>query len=557
MDRPLLISAVLRHAEAQHPDREMVSITADHPRHRQTFGQAFGRARQLANVLREAGMQRGDRIATLAWNDFRHFEIYYAVSCSGYVCHTINPRLFEDQIAYIANHAADRWLFLDPAFLPLVEKLQHRLGSIERYVILTSAQNMPATTLRGAISYEALLVGQSAAFDWPEFDERTASSLCYTSGTTGEPKGVLYSHRSTILHCLASALPDSYCLSSREVMLPVVPMFHVNAWGLPYSCVMAGTKLVFPGPKMGDAATLQQLIESEQVTLSAAVPTVWQTMLGYLEQSGKNLAPLRRVVSGGSAVPAALMQVYRERFGVEIIHAWGMTETSPIGTMGTLSAQAHACDEQRQAVIRTKQGRTVFGIELKITDDEGRELPHDGRAFGALKVRGPWVASSYFQQPAGSPANVAFDADGWFNTGDVATICPMGYLQITDRTKDVIKSGGEWISSIELENLAVAHPGVAQAAVVAIHHPKWQERPLLVVVVKAGCSVSRDELLAFYGGKIAKWCIPDDVVFVEQLPLTATGKISKLQLRQRLADYRWPEGLDGAVQSPMAAQRAQ
>jgi fatty-acyl-CoA synthase len=557
MDRPLLISTVLRHAEQQHPEREMVSITADHPRHRQTFRQAFRRSRQLANVLAAAGMQRGDRIATLAWNDFRHFEIYYAVSCSGYVCHTINPRLFEDQIVYIANHAADRWLFIDPAFVPMVEKFQARLTSIERYVVLTSEAHMPATTLPGAISYEALIAGQSEEFDWPQFDERTASSLCYTSGTTGEPKGVLYNHRSTILHCLASALPDSYCLSSREVMMPVVPMFHVNAWGLPYSCVMAGTKLVFPGPKMGDAATLQQLIESEQVTLSAAVPTVWQTMVGYLEQTGKNLASLRRVVSGGSAVPAALMALYRERYGVEIVHAWGMTETSPIGTMCTLSYQAQDADEQQQAMIRTKQGRSVYGIELKITDDAGRELPHDGRAFGALKVRGPWVASGYFQQAPGTPANAAFEADGWFNTGDVATICPMGYLQITDRTKDVIKSGGEWISSIELENLAVAHPGVAQAAVIAITHAKWQERPLLVVVPKAGHTLDREELLNLYAGKVAKWWIPDDVVFVEQLPLTATGKISKLQLRQRLADYRWPGALEDAGRPPMAAQAAQ
>jgi fatty-acyl-CoA synthase len=547
MDRPLLISTVLRHAEQQHPNCEIVSITADHPRHRQTFRQAFARSRQLANALRAAGLQRGDRIATLAWNDFRHFEIYYAVSCSGYVCHTINPRLFEDQIVYIANHAADRWLFLDPAFVPLAEKLEARLTSIERYVVLTSEAHMPATRLRGAISYETLIAGQSAEFEWPDFDERTASSLCYTSGTTGDPKGVLYNHRSTILHCLASALPDAYGLSSREVMMPVVPMFHVNAWGLPYSCVMAGTKLVFPGPKMGDAATLQQLIESEQVTYSGAVPTVWQTMLGYLEQTGKNLAPLRRVVSGGSAVPAALMATYRERYGVEIVHAWGMTETSPIGTMCSLSAEAQKADTQQQIALRTKQGRTIFGIELKITDDAGRELPRDGRAFGALKVRGPWVASGYFQQAPDSPANVAFEADGWFNTGDVATICPMGYLQITDRTKDVIKSGGEWISSIELENLAVTHPGVAQAAVIAVTHPKWQERPLLVVVPKAGHTLDRKELLNLYVDKVAKWWIPDDVVFVEQLPLTATGKISKLQLRQRLADYCWPEAVESAA----------
>ena len=540
MDRPLLISSVLRHAEAQHPQREIVSITADHPRHRQSFRQTFARARQLANVLHAAGLRRGERIATLAWNDFRHVEIYYAVSCSGYVCHTINPRLFEDQIVYIANHAEDRWLFLDPAFVPLVEKLQHRLPRIERYVVLSDDAHMPPCRLPNVVSYETLIAGQSDRFDWPELDERTASSLCYTSGTTGDPKGVLYSHRSTVLHCLASALPDSYCLSASEVILPVVPMFHVNAWGLPYSCAMAGVKLVLPGPKMGDAATLQELIETERVTLGAAVPTVWQTMAIYLEQTGKRLTPLRRVVSGGSAVPVALMQLYRERHNVEIIHAWGMTETSPIGTMGTLCPEGQAMAEPQQAALRAKQGRCVFGVELKITDDAGQELPHDGRAFGALKVRGPWVASGYFQQEPGSPANVAFDADGWFNTGDVATICPLGYLQITDRTKDVIKSGGEWISSIELENLAVAHPAVAQAAVIAVAHPKWQERPLLVVVLKPGQRITREELLEFYVGKVAKWWIPDDVAFIEQLPLAATGKISKMQLRQRFADYSWP-----------------
>jgi 3-(methylthio)propionyl---CoA ligase len=540
MDRPLLISSVLRHAELQHPHREIVSITADHPRHRQTFQQTFARARQLANALRSAGVQRGDRIATLAWNDFRHLEIYYAVSGSGFVCHTINPRLFEDQLIYIANHAADRWLFLDPAFLPLIEKLQSRLPTIQRYVVLSDQAHMPTTQLPNVISYEALLAGQSESFEWPQFDEQTASSLCYTSGTTGDPKGVLYSHRSTVLHCISMALPDAYNLSGREVVLPVVPMFHVNAWGVPYGCVMVGAKLVFPGPKMGDATVLQELIETEKVTLAAAVPTVWQTMVGYLEQTGKSIAPLKRIVSGGSAVPAALMEHYRERHGVEIVHAWGMTETSPIGTMCTLSAGAETLSPQEQAALRIKQGRTVFGIELKITDDDGRELPRDGRAFGALKVRGPWVASRYFQQAAGSPANAAFDAEGWFNTGDVATICPLGYLQITDRTKDVIKSGGEWISSIELENLAVAHPAVAQAAVIAVAHPKWQERPLLVAVLKPSHGVSREELLSFFAGKVAKWWIPDDVIFVEHLPLTATGKISKLQLRQRLVDYRWP-----------------
>jgi fatty-acyl-CoA synthase len=537
MDRPLLISAIARFAESQHPNREILSVTTDQPRHRYTYGEAFARARKLASALARAGIQEGDRIATLAWNDYRHFEIYYAVSCSGFICHTVNPRLFEDQIAYIANHAEDRWLFLDPSFLPLVEKLLPRLSKVESFVILTDDAHMPQTSLPGARSYESLLATGSDDFEWPQFDERTASSLCYTSGTTGDPKGVLFSHRSTLLHCLSSALPDCHDLSSHEVVMPVVPMFHVNAWGLPYTCAMVGAKLVFPGPRMGDAETLQALIEAERVTLSAAVPTVWQGMVAYLNATGKRIDSLKRVLCGGSAVPVALMDQLQGQFGVKIMHAWGMTETSPMGTVCTFSPEAQQLPQNRQDALRAKQGRAVFGIDLKITDDDGKELPHDGKSFGALKVRGPWVASGYYRR---SEPDAVFEIDGWFNTGDVATICPLGYMQITDRTKDVIKSGGEWISSIELENLAVAHPAVAQAAAIAISHPKWQERPLLVVVVKPGQSVSREELLEFFQGKVAKWWIPDDVAFVEKLPLTATGKLSKLQLRQQFVDYRFP-----------------
>jgi 3-(methylthio)propionyl---CoA ligase len=536
MDRPLLISGILRHAESQHPRREIVSITADQPRHRYTFVDAFARARRLANALQRLGLKHGERVATLAWNDYRHFEIYYGVSCSGFVCHTINPRLFEDQIVYIVNHAEDRWLFLDPTFVPLVEKLQSRLPRIGGYVVLTDDAHMPATQLPGARSYESLLADESADYSWPDFDERTASSLCYTSGTTGDPKGVLYSHRSTVLHCYASALPDAMNLSANDVVMPVVPMFHVNAWAFPYTCPMVGAKLVFPGPKMGDAATLQRLIEEEQVSTAAAVPTVWQGMVAYLEQTGKRVGSLKRVLCGGSAVPMALMNQLRDRHDVEIVHAWGMTETSPVGTIRSLSPEAAQLPSDRREALRAKQGRAVFGIELKIEDEEGRELPHDGKTFGALKVRGPWVASSYYRREGDD----VFEADGWFNTGDVATICPLGYMQITDRTKDVIKSGGEWISSIELENLAVAHPAVAQAAAIAIAHPKWQERPLLVVVLKAGAAATREEILSFFAGKIAKWWMPDDVVFVDKLPLTATGKLSKLQLRQQFADYSFP-----------------
>ena len=536
MDRPLLIAAIARHAELQHPRREIVSVTHDHSRHRYTYSEAFVRARRLTNALRRGGIESGDRIATLAWNDFRHLEIYYGVSCAGFVCHTVNPRLFPEQIQYILNHAADRWLFLDPAFVALVEKLQSLCPTIERYVVLSDDAHMPATTLPGAISYETLLAAESDDAEWPEMDERTASSLCYTSGTTGEPKGVLYSHRSTLLHCFASALPDGYGLSGRDVVMPVVPMFHVNAWGLPYSAVMVGAKLVLPGPKMGDPQTLQALIEGEQVDLAAAVPTVWQSLSVYLDKSGKSIDSLRRIMCGGSAVPVTLMDKYRDDYGVDIRHAWGMTETSPLGTVCSLSAEAQGQEPRRRDAVRAKQGRTIFGIELKVTDEAGNELPRDGRSFGALKVRGPWVASGYFQRD-----DAVFAADGWFDTGDVATICPLGYLQITDRTKDVIKSGGEWISSIELENLAVAHPAVQQAAVIAVAHSRWQERPLLVAVLKPGAAATRDELLGFYAGKVAKWWIPDDVVFVDKLPLTATGKLSKLQLRQQLVDYRLPE----------------
>ncbi|MBB6091398.1 fatty-acyl-CoA synthase [Povalibacter uvarum] len=536
MDRPLLISSVMRHAELQHPNREIVSVTGDQARHRYTFRDAFARVRKLANALARMGAKPGDRIGTLAWNDYRHLETYYAVSCSGFVCHTLNPRLFEDQLIYIANHAEDRWLFIDPMFVPLVEKLQPSLKTIEGYIILTDDAHMPETKLPRARSYESLIAGESDVFEWPDFDERTASSLCYTSGTTGDPKGVLYSHRSTILHCYAMALPDASGLSSNDVVMPVVPMFHVNAWGLPYACAMVGTKIVFPGPKMGDPPTLQALIEEEQVNFAAAVPTVWQGLVAYLQKTGKRVDSLKRVLCGGSAVPLALADALRDPYGAHIVHAWGMTETSPLGTVCTWSHEANKLPGDRRDALRAKQGRSIFGIELKIVDDDGKELPHDGKSFGALKVRGPWVASGYYRRDS----DEVFDQEGWFSTGDVATICPLGYMQITDRTKDVIKSGGEWISSIDLENLAVSHPAIAQAAAIAIPHPKWQERPMLVVVLKPGESLTREDVLNFFLGKVAKWWIPDDVVFVEKLPLTATGKLSKLQLRKQFEGYVLP-----------------
>jgi len=530
MDVPLTITSIMRHAEYNHAQVEVVSVTADAAHRRLTYAQVFRRARQLAAALRALGMRPGDRIATLAWNDHRHLELYYAVSCSGGVLHTINPRLFEDQIAYIVEHAADRWVFLDPAFVPRIEALAERLGGVERFVVLTGEANLPATTLAGACSYEALIAGHDADFRWPELDERTASALCYTSGTTGHPKGVLYDHRSTVLHAYASALPDAIDLAARDCVLPVVPMFHANAWGLPYAAVMVGAKLVLPGPKLGDAATLYALIDAERVSFAAGVPTVWAGLLDWCEREGRTLEPLQRLIVGGSACAPAMIERFEQRHGVEVRHAWGMTEMSPLGTVNTLTPALAAADPSERLRAQAKQGRAIYGVEMKIVDDAGRALPRDGRTFGLLEVRGPWVCRQYYGEEGPGEAHDG----GWFATGDVATIDADGYMQITDRAKDVIKSGGEWISSIDLENVAVAHPGVAEAAVVARPHPKWQERPLLVVVPRAGVELGRDELLDWFQGRVAKWWIPDDVVFVDALPHTATGKISKLELRRRL-----------------------
>ncbi len=531
MDLPLSITSIMRHAEHNHPRVEVVSITADAAHRRLTYAQVFQRARQLAAALRALGMRPGDRVATLAWNDHRHLELYYAVSCSGGVLHTINPRLFEDQIAYIVGHAADRWLFLDPAFVPRIEALAARLEGVERFVVLTGEAGLPATTLAGACSYEALIAGHDGDFQWPELGERTASALCYTSGTTGHPKGVLYDHRSTVLHAYASALPDAIGLSSRDCVLPVVPMFHANAWGLPYAAVMVGAKLVLPGPKLGDAATLYALIDAERVSFAAGVPTVWSGLLDWCEREGRTLEPLERLIVGGSACPPAMIQRFEQRHAVQVRHAWGMTEMSPLGTVNTPTPALAAADPAERLRAQAKQGRAIYGVEMKIVDEAGRTLPRDGRTFGLLEVRGPWVCRQYYGEQGPGDTH---DADGWFATGDVATIDADGYMQITDRAKDVIKSGGEWISSIDLENVAVAHPGVAEAAVVARPHPKWQERPLLVVVPREGVELGRDELLGWFDGQVAKWWIPDDVVFVDALPHTATGKISKLELRRRL-----------------------
>jgi fatty-acyl-CoA synthase len=538
MDTQLLISSIAQHAERFHGDREIVSVTADNPRHRYTFREAIGRAKQLANALGRLGVKQGDRVASLAWNDYRHLEIYYGVSGSGYVCHTINPRLFPEQIVYIINHAEDRFICVDAMFVPLLEAIADKIPNVEGFIIMTDEAHMPKTSLSNVMCYETLLAAESPEFDWPEIDERSASALCYTSGTTGNPKGVLYDHRSTILHAYATLAIDVAGASSRDVVLPVVPFFHVNAWDIPYSALMAGAKLVLPGPKMGDGEALYELMDGEDVTMALGVPTVWLALLQYTEKAGKRLDKLERSLVGGAAVPRAMIEAFRDKHGVELRQGWGMTETSPIGTVNTIKAGLEGLSKDEQLDLATRAGRGIFGVELRIVGDDGEKLPWDGKAFGALQVRGPWVCSDYFKLEGSGGTHTN---DGWFETGDVATIDPQGYVAITDRTKDVIKSGGEWISSIELENTAMGHPAVAEAAVIGVAHPKWTERPLLVVTKAAGEDVSKEDLLAYFDGKVATWWIPNDVVFVDELPHTATGKVKKIELRKQFAEYRLPD----------------
>ena len=534
-DWPLLLHRIIDHAATYHGGRRVISRAIEGPIHTTTYAEIRARAKKVAQRLARDGIKRGDRVATLAWNTWRHLESWYGIVGIGAVYHTVNPRLFPDQIAWIINHAEDRVMMTDVTFVPLLEKLSDKLPSIERYVIYTDAAHMPATSLKNAVPYEQWIAEVDGDFAWAQFDENTAAGMCYTSGTTGHPKGVLYSHRSNVLHALAHSSASVLGLSSTDVVLPVVPLFHANGWSLAFAAPISGVTLVLPGMKL-DGPSIHELLNAHKVTCTAGVPTVWLALLQHLEQTGGTLPFLKRVVIGGSACPRTMTQTFQDTYGVKVIHAWGMTEMSPLGSACTLIPEYADLAGDARLDIQQKQGLPPFTVEMKITDDAGRELPWDGKTFGRLKVRGPAVTKSYFKGDGGQ----VLDADGFFDTGDVATMDPHGYMQITDRAKDVIKSGGEWISSIDLENLAIGHPAVAEAAVIGVKHPKWDERPLLVVVLKQGQGATREEILGFMQGKIANWWMPDDVVFVPEIPHTATGKILKTALREQMKDYVLP-----------------
>ncbi len=537
MQLPLLISSLLVHAERHHGEQEVVSRRVEGDIHRTTYRELAARSRRMARALAGLDVGSGERIATLAWNGHRHLELYYAVSGSGAVLHTLNPRLHPDQVVYIADHAEDQVLCFDLTFLPLVEAIAPRVKTIKHFVAMTDRAHMPAASnIPGLLCYEDLIDGHDDRYTWPEFDENRASSLCYTSGTTGNPKGVLYSHRSTMLHTFAIAMPDALNCRALDVILPVVPMFHVNAWGLPYAACMTGSKLVFPGPGL-DGKSLYELFETEKVTLSAGVPTVWQGLLGYVQANDLRFSTMRRTIIGGSACPPAMMKTFQEGFDVQVLHAWGMTEMSPVGTVAVLKGSQVGLGAAERFALQAKQGRAVYGVDMKIVDAEGAELPWGGTVSGELLVRGPWIVSQYFKGEGGDPLVADANGQRWFPTGDVALIGSDGFMQITDRSKDVIKSGGEWIGSIDLENIAMAHPAVAMAACIAARHAKWDERPLLIVVKKPAAEVTRGELLAFFEGRIAKWWTPDDVVFVEAIPLGATGKMLKNRLREQYGEH--------------------
>lgn len=530
MEAPLLISTLLEHAESVHPHSEIVSRRCEGDIHRYTMKDAAARARQVANLLTSLDIQQGDRIATLAWNGYRHFELYFGISGYGAVLHTINPRLFPEQLIYIINHAEDRWIFVDLTFVPLLEAIQEHI-QVEGFIVLCDEDKMPKTSLENAHCYETLLAQQSTSFEWPEFDERSAASMCYTSGTTGNPKGVLYSHRSTVLHGLASISKDTLGLSSTSCFLPVVPMFHVNAWGTPYAAAITGAKQVFPGAGM-DGASIWELIEAENVDLLLGVPTVWLMLLNHMDSIGKTLDSVQNVVIGGAAAPISMIKKFQETHNAFVIHAWGMTETSPIGTVNSHNEYMDSLPVEERYKLQTKQGRPVYGVKIKIVDDNNNDLPNDGKTYGRLLIKGPWIASGYYKHDDNSDF-----IDGWFDTGDVATIDQNSYMQIVDRSKDVIKSGGEWISSIDLENIAVGHPELAECCVIGASHPKWDERPLLLAVRKPNSTVTEAEVKEFLEDKIAKWWMPDAVIFVDSLPHTATGKLLKKDLRVEYQDY--------------------
>ena len=534
-NHPLLISSLIDFAARHHQDGQVVSRRVEGDIHRYTWADVQKRAKQVANGLDALGLKAGERVGTLAWNGYRHLELYFGVSGSQRVLHTINPRLLPEQIAWIVNHAEDQILCFETSFLPIVQGIHAHCKTVKHWIALCDEDKLPKDTgIPNLMSYETWIGKQSTDYTWPVFDENTASSMCYTSGTTGHPKAALYSHRSTVLHAYAAALPDVMGLSARDSALPVVPMFHVNAWGLPYSAAMVGCKLVFPGPAL-DGKSVYELMEGEKVTFAAGVPTVWQMLLGHVAQNKLKFSTLKRTVIGGSACPPAMIDTFRNDYGVDVLHAWGMTEMSPLGTLCTLKEKHRELPEDQQMALRLKQGRAIFGVDMKIVGANGEELPWDGRTYGDLYVKGSWILDKYFKGEGGDPLR-----DGWFPTGDVATIDADGFMQITDRSKDVIKSGGEWISSIDIENTAMAHPAVAMAACVGMPHPKWDERPIVVVTLKPGAEVTRDELLAFYEGKVAKWQVPDDVVFVDSIPIGATGKMLKTKLREQLKDYKLP-----------------
>lgn len=536
MDRPLLVIDILRHAAEAFPVSRVISRTVEGPVHRYTYADALRRTARLAHALGQLGISDGDRVATIAWNTYRHFELYYGVSGIGAVCHTINPRLFADQLDYIVNHAEDRAIFVDLDLVPLVEQLADRFGSVRHVVIMTDRGHMPRTSLKEALCYEELLEDRPETFDWPCLDENTAAAMCYTSGTTGNPKGSLYSHRSTVLHALGVLAPGVFPLNRDAVIMPVVPMFHVQAWGQPYAAPMCGASLVLPGARL-DGESLRQLMESEGVTMALGVPTIWLGLLAWLRQSGESLSTVTHLLTGGSAAPLSMFKAWEEEYGIEVVQGWGMTETSPVCACGAYGSVLDAAEGDERYVQKLRQ-RRLFGVELRLVDDDGQSVPTDGITQGELQCRGPWVIDSYYNDDAASAA--AFTDDGWFRTGDVATLARESMLQITDRTKDMIKSGGEWISSIDLENEAMSHPAVAEAAAIAMPHPRWQERPMLVIVLKADQTADSGDIRRHLEGRIARWWMPDDIVFVDDLPHTATGKVSKLQLRERFRDHVLP-----------------